>query len=58
MGQTNHDRSITATNMGFAIAGGPCFADTFVQGGSSVLRIIFSAKTPSIASPTQNVSCH
>jgi hypothetical protein len=33
-------------NMGFAIAGGPCFADTFVQGGSSVLRMKFSAKTP------------
>jgi hypothetical protein len=33
-------------NKGFAIAGVPCFADTFVQGGSSVLRIKFSAKTP------------
>ena len=33
-------------NMGFAIAGVPCFADTFVQGGSSVLRMKFSAKTP------------
>ena len=36
----------TSANMGFAIAGVPCFADTFVQGGSSVLRIKFSAKTP------------
>lgn len=35
-----------AANKGFAIAGVPCFADTFVQGGSSVLRIQFSAKTP------------
>ena len=35
-----------AANKGFAIAGVPCFADTFVQGGSSVLRIKFSAKTP------------
>lgn len=33
-------------NKGFAIAGVPCFADTFVQGGSSVLRMKFSAKTP------------
>jgi len=40
------DRSITAANMGFAIAGFPCFADRFVQGGSSVLRMKFSAKTP------------
>ena len=36
----------TAGNKGFAIAGVPCFADTFVQGGSSVLRMKFSAKTP------------
>ena len=35
-----------AANMGFAIAGVPCFADTFVQGGSSVLRTKFCAKTP------------
>jgi hypothetical protein len=35
-----------AGNKGFAIAGVPCFADTVVQGGSSVLRIKFSAKTP------------
>jgi len=35
-----------AANMGFAIAGVPCFADTFVQGGSSVLRMKFSAKIP------------
>ena len=35
-----------AYNKGFAIAGVPCFADTFVQGGSSVLRMKFSAKTP------------
>ena len=33
-------------NMGFAIAGVPCFADTFVQGGSSVLRMKFSANNP------------
>lgn len=32
------DRRAT-DNKGFAIAGGPCFADTLVQGGSSVLRI-------------------
>jgi hypothetical protein len=35
-----------AANKGFAIAGVPCFADTFVQGESSVLRMKFSAKTP------------
>jgi hypothetical protein len=33
-------------NKGFAIAGLPCFTDTFVQDGSSVLRMKFSAKTP------------
>ena len=46
--QTTHlrtDRRASA-NKGFAIAGVPCFADTFVQGGSSVLRMKFSAKTP------------
>ena len=36
----------TAANKGFAIAGVPCFADTFVQVGSSVLRIKFSGKNP------------
>lgn len=35
-----------AANKGFAIAGVPCFAGTFVQGGCSVLRTKFSAKTP------------
>ena len=35
-----------ADNKGFAIAGVSCFADTFVQGGSSALRTKFSAKTP------------
>lgn len=40
------DRKARTANKGFAIAGVPCFADTFVQGGSSVLRIKFSAKTP------------
>jgi hypothetical protein len=39
-------RSMPAANKGFAIAGVPCFVDTFVQGGSSVLRMKFSAKTP------------
>ena len=38
--------SRATANKGFAIAGVPCFADTFVQGGSSVLRMKFSAKTP------------
>ena len=44
-------------NKGFAIAGVPCIADIFVQGGSSVLRIKFSAKTPAIANP-RNVACN
>ena len=35
-----------AANKGFAIVGVSCFADTFVQGGSSVLRMKFSAKNP------------
>ena len=33
-------------NKGFAIAGVSCSADIFVQGGSSVLRMKFSAKNP------------
>lgn len=45
-----------AANMGFAIAGVPCFADTFVQGGSSVLQTKFSAKTPRHRKPP--ISCH
>jgi hypothetical protein len=36
---------------GFAIAGVPSFADTFVQGGSSVLRMKFSAKTTRYRKP-------
>lgn len=44
---TNCERRIAhAANKGFATAGVPCFADTFVQGGSSGLQIKFSAKTP------------
>jgi hypothetical protein len=42
-----------AGNKGFAIAGELCFADTFVQGGSSVLRMKFSAKTPRHRKPTK-----
>jgi len=40
------EKEAHTANKGFAIAGAPCFADTFVQGGSSVLRIKFSAKNP------------
>ncbi len=39
-------RSITAANKGFAIAGIPCFADTFVQGGSSVLSDSLVLRNP------------
>jgi hypothetical protein len=50
--------SRAAYNKGFAIAGVPCFADTFVQGGSSVLRMKFSAKTPRHRKPPKRyVSC-
>ena len=45
-----------AANMGFAIAGGSCFADTFVQGGSSVLRMKLSAKTPSHRKPPKTLA--
>ena len=49
---TNSERRIAhAANKGFAIAGVLCFADTFVQGGSSVLQIKFSAKTPRHRNP-------
>jgi hypothetical protein len=43
---TEHNDRRAAANKGFGIAGVPCFADTFVQGGSAVLRIKFSARTP------------
>jgi hypothetical protein len=43
-------------NKGFAIAGVPCFADTFVQGGRSVLRMKFSAKTPRHRKPPKRYS--
>lgn len=36
----------TTANMGFAIAGVPCFADSLVVNESSVLRMKFCAKTP------------
>jgi len=45
MTTTTVDRR-AACNKGFAIAGVPCFADSLVQGGSSVLRMKSSAKTP------------
>jgi len=47
-GKLKHDmkRNKATDNMGFAIEGVPFFADTFVQGASSVLRMKFSAKTP------------
>ena len=45
-GQVITDEVARTHNKGFAIAGVPFFADIFVQGGSSVLRIKFSAKTP------------
>ena len=34
------------SQQGVCDSGVPCFADTFVQGGSSVLRIKFGTKTP------------
>lgn len=54
-GLTSFGRTVAhADNKGFAIAGLPCFADTFVQGESSVLRIKFSAKTPRHRKPTNH----
>jgi hypothetical protein len=41
-----YGESKAAANKGFAIAGVPCFADTFMQAGSSVLRMKFSANKP------------
>lgn len=43
-------------NMWFAIAGVPCFADTFVQGGGSVLRMKVSAKTPRHRKPPKTLA--
>jgi len=42
-----HGIKVTAAhNNALVIAGVLCFADTFVQGGSSVLRMKFSANKP------------
>lgn len=41
----------TADNKGVAIAGIPCIADTFVQGGISVHRMKFSANKPRHRTP-------
>ena len=51
------EQEARTANKGFAIAGVPCFADTFVQGGSSVLRMKFSAKTPRTIANPKNVVC-
>lgn len=48
------ERRRTTANKGFPIAGVPCFSDTFVQGGSSVLLMKFNAKIPRLRKP-QNV---
>ena len=40
-----------AANKGFEIAGVQCFANTFVQGGSSVLRMKPVLRLPAIANP-------
>lgn len=42
--------------MGFAIAGVRCFADTFMQGGSSVIRMKFSANNPRHRKPPKTLS--
>jgi hypothetical protein len=59
-GLTNFERAAAqTTNKGFGIAGALpkqvrdrlCFADTFVEGESSVLQMKFSAKTPRHRNP-------
>ena len=40
------DRRKAADNITYTQAGVPCFADSFVQAESSVLRMKFSAKNP------------
>lgn len=52
MNETN-DRQQRTNNMGFAIAAFPCFADTLVQGRSSVLRMKFSAKNSPPSQPPE-----
>jgi hypothetical protein len=42
----NRQGKTTASNKVFVKAGIPCFADTFVQGGSSVLRMNICAEKP------------
>ena len=55
---TTYGQNITAANKGFAIAGVPCSAETFVQGGSSVLRMKFSANKPRHRKPPERYAQH
>jgi len=50
-------QSKASANKGFAIAGVPSFADTFVQGGSSILRMKFSANKPRHRKPLVSSNC-
>lgn len=50
-GHRFRDGEARTANKGFAIVVAPCFAETFVQGGSSVLLMKFSANNPAIANP-------
>jgi len=53
-----NEREQRTANMGFVIVGDRYFADTFVQSGSSVLRMKFSAKTPLLRNlPKRYASC-
>jgi hypothetical protein len=45
---TNKTEDTAAYNSSYTQGGVPCFADTFVQAESSVLRTNFSAKNPAL----------
>ncbi len=45
---TRQSEIVAAANSGFAIAGVPCSADSFVVAESSVLRMKFSGKSPAL----------
>ena len=55
--QTFVDSIARTANKGFSIAGGgPCFANRFVQGGSSVLRMNCSANNPRHSPPPETLT--
>jgi hypothetical protein len=46
--ETNHEQRFTSANSTYPKGGVSCFADSFVQAESSVLRMKFRGKSPAL----------